>query len=275
MLQDIKPHILNNKYEPRPPASGDYVLIYHNRQAVLKDDKLPLFCELESKWQINGEDLTYLFCVDGVGFYLVLQEVLETEHFKFYSIQTFRKTIKPEWLLFASITAAHLALWYDVSRHCGKCAAPTVKSPTERAILCPKCELTLYPQIFPVVIVGITDGDKILLTKYASGHDRYALVAGYVEIGETLEDAVKRETMEEVGLELTNIRYYKSQPWAFSGSLLMGFFADADSKSLIKLDKDELSEATWFHREHIPKDGDPSISLTWDMIEAFRHDQSL
>ncbi|MCL2610926.1 MAG: NUDIX domain-containing protein, partial [Defluviitaleaceae bacterium] len=122
----------------------------------------------------------------------------------------------------------------------------------------------------PVIIVGIIDGERILLTKYASGYDRYALVAGFVEIGETLEDAVRREIKEEVGLNVCNIRYYKSQPWAFSQSLLMGFFADVYGDDNVTIDKRELSEATWFHREDIPK-GYTTISLTWTMIEAFRN----
>lgn len=80
----------------------------------------------------------------------------------------------------------------------------------------------------------------------------YALIAGFVEIGETFEDTVRREVMEEVGLKVKNIRYYKSQPWAFSDSEMIGFFAELDGDDRIVLQEDELSEAGWFTREDIP-----------------------
>ena len=139
-------------------------------------------------------------------------------------------------------------------------------------MVCPLCGHISYPQICPSVIVAITDKDRILLTKYASGHSsfkRYALVAGYSEVGESLEDTVRREVMEEVGLRVKNIRYYKSQPWAFSGSLLMGFFCDLDGSDEITLDADELSEAAWFHRDEINLEDD-HISLTREMIIKFK-----
>ena len=142
--------------------------------------------------------------------------------------------------------------------------------PNERALICMECGVTEYPKISPVVIVGVLNNDKLLLTKAASGGYRnYALVAGYVEIGETLEEAVRREVMEETGLRLKNIRYYKSQPWAFSSSILAGFFADLDGSDTVTLDKRELSEAVWLSPADIPS-GESSFSLTWDMIETFR-----
>ena len=120
--------------------------------------------------------------------------------------------------------------------------------------------------------MGVTDGNRILLTKYAVKHSKfrnYALVAGYAEVGETLEETVSREVMEEVGLKVKNIRYYKSQPWAFTGTLLVGFYCDVDGNTTIQLDENELSEGTWFEREDIPTNTS-TISLTSEMIEYFR-----
>lgn len=143
-------------------------------------------------------------------------------------------------------------------------------STQERALFCPKCGLIKYPDIHPAIIVAITDNDKILLTRYASRpYKKWSLVAGYTEFGETLENTIKREIMEEVGLKVKNIRYFKSQPWALSQSLLMGFFAELDGDNKIKLDKTELSEAVWFKREEIPV-CDEVMSLTNTMIETFR-----
>ena len=117
----------------------------------------------------------------------------------------------------------------------------------------------------------MTDGDKLLLTKYApnhSAHRRYALVAGYTEIGESFEDTVRREVWEEVGLKVKNIRYYASQPWSFSGALLAGFFCDVDGDTHITLDENELSVAEWFDRADIPDNA--TISLTGTMMKAFQ-----
>ena len=100
-------------------------------------------------------------------------------------------------------------------------------------------------------------------------YKKYALVAGFNEIGETLEDTVRREVMEEVGLKVKNIRYYKNQPWGLSSSLLVGFFAELDGQATVTLDTNELSEATWFKREDI-REHNLSISLTQEMIEVFR-----
>ncbi len=140
-------------------------------------------------------------------------------------------------------------------------------------MVCPSCGNTVYPKIAPAVIVAVTDGDKLLLTKYAGReYTRYALVAGYTEFGETLEETVRREVMEEVGLKVKNIRYYKNQPWAFSDSMLVGFFAELDGSPQIRLDETELSTAVWMKREDIPGDY-TNVSLTHEMILLFKHGQ--
>ena len=140
-------------------------------------------------------------------------------------------------------------------------------------MVCPSCGNTVYPKIAPAVIVAVTDGDKLLLTKYAGReYTRYALVAGYTEFGETLEETVRREVMGEVGLKVKNIRYYKNQPWAFSDSMLVGFFAELDGSPQIRLDETELSTAVWMKREDIPGDY-TNVSLTHEMILLFKHGQ--
>ena len=135
---------------------------------------------------------------------------------------------------------------------------------------CPSCGQMEYPKISPAVIVGVTDGDRLLLTKYAGRtYKKYALVAGFAEIGESIEDTVRREVREEVGLELGDLHYYKSQPWSFSDTLLLGFFAELKGSDEICLQEDELSAGEWFSRENIVPDDDTS-SLTNEMIRIFR-----
>ena len=125
--------------------------------------------------------------------------------------------------------------------------------------------------ICPATIIAVTDGNRILLSKYAGRtYKRYALLAGYTEIGETAEETVRREVMEEVGLKVKNIRYYKSQPWGLSGTLLMGFYCELDGSDEIRLDKEELALAEWFEREEIPVEP-MHDTLTNEMIIHFKY----
>lgn len=140
-------------------------------------------------------------------------------------------------------------------------------------MVCPNCGNIVYPKICPAVIVAITDGDRLLLTKYANRKfRRYSLVAGFNEIGESIEDTVHREVMEETGLKVKNLRFYRSQPWVYTDSLLMGFYCDLDGSDEVHRQESELSEATWFHRSELPTDHS-GISLTGDMIIRFRRSE--
>ena len=141
----------------------------------------------------------------------------------------------------------------------------------ERMLYCKECGNMEYPKICPAVIVGVTDKDRILMSKYAGrAYKHYALIAGFTEIGETVEQTVAREVMEEVGLKVKNIRYYKSQPWAFSDTLLMGFYCDLDGDDTIRLDENELAVAQWFERKEIPEPVSLE-SLTNEMIIQFKN----
>lgn len=145
---------------------------------------------------------------------------------------------------------------------------------TERAMICESCGFTDYPKICPAIIVGVVDGEKIMLTKYANrAFTRYALIAGFCEIGESVEATIRREVLEEVGVKIKNIRYYNSQPWGFSESLLLGFFADLDGEGTVTLDTEELKEAVWMEREEVPDDRENGLSLTYTMMQAFKNRQ--
>ena len=114
------------------------------------------------------------------------------------------------------------------------------------------------------------DGDRLLLTRYRGRpFKKYALIAGFNEIGESIEQTVRREVLEETGLHVKNLRFYKSQPWVFTDSLLFGFFAELDGSDKITVQEDELSEASWFYRSEIPEDR-THLSLTGEMMEQFR-----
>ena len=137
-------------------------------------------------------------------------------------------------------------------------------------MVCTSCGHTEYPKISPAVIVAITNKDKLLMSRYAHGtYRRFALIAGYVEIGETFEDCVRREVMEEVGLKVKNIRYYKSQPWAFSDTVMIGFTAELDGDDTIRLQEEELSEAGWYTRKQVIA-YEPCLSVGHEMMAAFK-----
>ena len=276
MIQDIAPHIFSNAYAPKRPEATSYAL-YFNGHTVLagKDSstlRFPRFSELNGIEESVYEKAIYLFAIDNDCFYLVHQVPEEQPEFELKDIGLFR-TSGPRHLAFAGITGYSLYKWYDNHQFCSHCGAKLVHHEKERMLHCQTYNNTEYPKIMPAVIIAVTNGNKILLSKSANReYTRYALLAGFTEIGESVEETVKREVMEEVGLHVKNLRYYKSQPWAFSDTLLMGFFAEVEGDDSITLDREELALAEWFERENIPAT-ESNISLTSEMIEYFRNHQ--
>ena len=137
-------------------------------------------------------------------------------------------------------------------------------------MVCPACGNVIYPKIGPAIIAAVHDGERLVLTRYRDRpFKNLALIAGFNEIGESIEQTVRREVLEETGLHVKNLRFYKSQPWVFTDSLLFGFFAELDGSDKITVQEDELAEAGWYLREELPEDT-THISLTAEMIEQFR-----
>ena len=276
MIQDIAPHIFSNAYIPKRPEATSYALYFDGHTVLAGKDsstlRFPRFSELNGIEESVYEKAIYLFAIDNDCFYLVHQVPEEQPEFELKDIGLFR-TSGPRHLAFAGITGYSLYKWYDNHQFCSHCGAKLVHHEKERMLHCQTCNNTEYPKIMPAVIIAVTNGNKILLSKYANReYTRYALLAGFTEIGESIEETVKREVMEEVGLHVKNLRYYKSQPWAFSDTLLMGFFAEVEGDDSITLDREELALAEWFERENIPAT-ESNISLTSEMIEYFRNHQ--
>lgn len=274
MIQDIFPHVYHNEYTPHDPADEDIVMLFDKNEVVLKEDGKEMFRYAELKEIVKEKEAyIYLFEVDDTSFYYLRKEdafnIPETAK---YSSRLFR-TYQPRHLAFAGITAFNLYQWYKRHIFCGKCGSRLKRDEKERALRCENCGEIIYPTISPAVIVGVIDKkrERILLTKYARGdYRKYALIAGFAEIGETLEQTVQREVKEEVGLSVKNIRYYKNQPWAFTGTLLVGFYAELDGADNITLEEEELGEAAWFTRDTLPPT-ENDISLTAEMMETFRN----
>lgn len=302
MIQDIYPSRLNNQYTAYSPVDEDIVFFFQGSSLLAKyeDEETlvyPQYKEFvkgitlqENKDSVDNYTFIYLLSVDDTRYFLAEKkgELLKgqyigemadasihkeydtvVEGFDFVGVNSFRKA-KPKATAFAAITAYHIYGWYRDNHFCGRCGGPTVHDSKERMVRCTSCGNMIFPKICPAVIVAVTDNDRILLTKYAGRMYRnYALIAGFNEAGETLEQTVEREVMEEVGLKVKNIRYYKSQPWGLSGSLLSGFFCELDGDDKITLQEDELSLGTWVKADELDLEDD-GISLTREMIIKFR-----
>lgn len=268
MIQDIAPHKLDNQYNPcATPKQEDFVLLFQNGKVLLRTG---LNIQLLHVKDFPEEcRFTYLFTVDDARFFLPREENAIPDGCDFVDIRTLRGSNRfPKEILFAIMTGKHLADWYRDARFCGRCGSPMTHSSNERAMKC-ACGYTAYPRIMPAVIVGVKNGDSILLTKYRTGFAYNALIAGFTEIGETAEQTVAREVMEEAGVRVKNITYYKSQPWGIANDLLMGFYCDLDGDPGITMDEGELKYAAWVKREDIELQPDDS-SLTNEMMMMFK-----
>lgn len=170
-----------------------------------------------------------------------------------------------------ALRAFHLQNWARNNRFCGRCGNQTNVLPHELAVKCSSCGHIVYPRISPAIIVAVTKGDQILLARsnrFPPG--RYSVIAGFLEPGETLEECVQREVMEEVGLEVADIQYVGNQPWPFPDSQMIGFTA-RHVRGDIAIDNMEIVAADWFSADNLP-DIPPKDSIARQLIDGFvRH----
>ena len=160
--------------------------------------------------------------------------------------------------------------WSAAHTFCGRCGAPTVYSTTELARTCSSCGSLFYPRITPAVITLVRRGSEILLARgQRFGPRFYSLIAGFVEAGETLEQAVAREVYEEVGIRVKEIAYFASQPWPFPSQLMVGFTAH-HAEGELRINEDEISDARWFPVSELPRDIDlpTNYSISGRMIRS-------
>ena len=270
----------NISFQPllhRSPMPKDYFLCFHENMVLLSGDtaaaaQLPEFSAVQP---LLSKERTPFLCFSLPQGNLYIEDTpsplasLEKSLLAYMPVQVFREMHAKEDALLL-ISAWHLTVWRRRNRFCGGCGTPMSPSPVERALICDNCQQTVFPTISPAVSVAITDKDSLLLARNVrASFPHFSLVAGYVEIGETLEETVLREVMEEVGLKVKNLRYVGSQAWGLSQSEMVGFTAELEGSNQIRLQTSELSEARWFHRDEITPNPDP-LSLSFEMIEKFR-----
>jgi NAD+ diphosphatase len=287
MIQDIFPHKMCNEFHTDViPKENDIVFGFENAKLWMKTGEKEDIAADEAFFRVRDLDipqevhkaLTYLFSIDEQAFFLwtspeALQEYVAEASVRaqLTDIREIREQNRLSRVLaFAVYTAKHLADWYRDNRFCGRCGREMEHSKTERAMTCTCCGYTSYPRIMPAVIVGVTNGDELLITKYRTGFRHNALIAGFTEIGETLEETVQREVMEEAGIRVKNIRYYKSQPWGIANDILVGFYCEVDGDTTIRMDEQELGFAEWTRREDIELQPD-NYSLTNEMMSIFKN----
>lgn len=273
MFQDIEPHEFNGTFiSYKEMNNNDYFLIFKDNRILLKKEEdswtLPSAIDLELN-DVQKEAI-YLFSIDQRACFLIRHSVNISPGFSFEDMLSVRNLASKD-IVWVSSVGYHLYTWYQANQFCGKCGSKTTSKSDERALVCNSCNSTIYPRISPAIIVAITCKDKILLAK-GKHYKRnfYSLVAGYVDIGESLEKTLAREVKEEVGIDVKNIRYYKSQPWPFSGSLMIGFFAEADDQQPIKIDEKEIAEAGWFQKDALPPHS-TAFSIAGELIEVFKN----
>lgn len=158
----------------------------------------------------------------------------------------------PESLFLLISRAIQYGHMMQTFRFCPHCGGRNHLNHNQLAMQCHDCRMLHYPRIFPCIIVAVRKDDAILLAQHPRHRSgMYTVIAGFLEVGETLEQCVAREVKEETGIDITNIRYFGSQPWAFPSSMMMGFLADYASGD-IKPDYNELTDAQWFYPEKMP-----------------------
>jgi NAD+ diphosphatase len=177
----------------------------------------------------------------------------------------------PEALTGVAARAAQTVEWDRTHQFCGACASPTEYHAKARARVCANssCALEFFPRLSPAVIVAVERGPEILLARsphFAPG--RYSVLAGFVEPGESVEEAVHREVFEETGVRVRNLRYYGSQPWPFPNTLMLGFQADYDGGEVTP-DGEEIETAAFFHAERMPETAPGRVSISQWLIHDF------
>ncbi len=245
--------------------SGDRLLVH----AQPDHTELPDYAELATVGA-DFESGHYLGRLDDVDCYAVdLESDAAPEGLAFEGLRALYGRLPEEQYSIAG-RAVQILVWDKTHRFCGRCGTATVNAPGERAKLCPQCGLLNFPRLSPAVIMLIQRGeDEFLLARnraFAGGF--FSVLAGFVEPGESLEEAVAREVREEVNLEIRDIRYFGSQPWPFPHQLMIGFTAHYAAGEIIP-QADEIAEAAWFSRKGELPRLPGKLSIARRLIDAF------
>ena len=250
---------------------GYWFVFCSNRLLVRTDDNslsIPLISDPE-KLNLSLISTEYLGTLEGRPCYSA-ETAPDTEAPQGTTFQDLRSlygAVDEDIYLLAG-RALQIVAWDQTHQYCGRCGHKTIDLKDERARKCPACGFMSFPRLSPAVITAVLKDNQILLTRYASfrGH-MHTIIAGFVEPGETLEECLRREVMEEAGIKVKNIKYFSSQPWPFPNSLMIGFTAEYESGEII-VDGKEIAEAGWYDAAHIPE-VPGKLSIAREIIDWF------
>jgi NAD+ diphosphatase len=255
-----------------PPSAALWFAFSGDRLLVRSADEhveLPDYAEL-AKLNVGFDEGHYLGRLEAVDCYAV--ELPAAEAPPGTTLEGLRALYGrlPDEQFSIAGRAVQILLWDKTHRFCGRCGTATVNAPGERAKLCPQCGLLSFPRLSPAVIMLIRKGEHefLLARNRAFADGFFSVLAGFVEPGESLEEAVAREVREEVSLEIENIRYFGSQPWPFPHSLMIGFTAEYVSGE-IEAQADEIAEAHWYSRTGELPRLPGKLSIARRLIDAF------
>ena len=273
LIQKIGSHDMNIAYVSCMPEDRDMILLMDKSDLLFDPETHAPFSygDIREESFMKGENVVYVFSLDNRRVFTAVNVPSDfSEKCEHVFVRDLGKN-HPE-LQLAGATVMHLKTWYKTHQYCGCCGGKNHHDMAERAMRCEKCDHLTFPVICPAIIVAVVDkeNDRILLTRSARNKNSiFSLIAGFTEIGETLEQTAAREAMEETGVKVKNIRPYINQPWGFSSSLMCGFFAELDGSPELHIQEEEISEARWFDRDQMPVNDSP-IDITHHMMEMWR-----
>lgn len=251
-------------------SDGDeFIVFFNDRLATQKTKFLWKLSEILHLFSGN-DNLIYIDAASDGSYYL-LQVKEDPAQALDADLQSLRSLLFSQSELAFTLAgkAAQLIDWYGSHRFCGVCGSKTTDHPEQRAVVCESCHRHFFPRINPCAIMLIVDGDRILLARSARFKSNFfSCLAGFMEVGETAEETVAREVKEEVGLEIENIRYLKSQSWPFPSQLMLGFIADYKSGEIVP-EPGEIEEANWYHVDDLPNVPAPGISVAGELIQYY------
>ena len=246
------------EFRPDLELDEESICFIYNKNKVLisvekERIKLPLKAEVENIEECISHSY-YLGLFDGRKcFGITVKESFKVPQQYKWNVINDEIWLNDKELYFITIKGMQLLEWDIASTYCGYCGGKNERKVDERAKICTACGKVLYPRISPAIIVGVKKEKEILLAHNANFKDGlYSIIAGFVEQGETLEQAVKREVYEEIGIKVKNIKYVSSKPWSSGDSLMMGFTAEYESGE-IQVDGIEITDAGWYSKDKLPK----------------------